>query len=154
MLSKSPDMAKQVVLSERPTISENPFVGSTGGAMQEDDMEDYAETLAQVQEEIQQTAGKKLGLSETAPAPLVQRTMAPEEATYDGAVGRPSASATTSGSAAASSAPPPPLRPLAQVLSEQTRGQQGQTGLRVAAAVVRGNGGAVGMQLMVPRQQP
>lgn len=180
MLSKSPEVAKQVVLSERPTISENPFAlqprvldrlvanistlasvyhqvpeafcdnNRRGGTMeQEDDMEDYAETLAQVQEEIQQTAGKKY--EEESGDEESEDTASSSASENDGAGGgRPS------GAAAGGGAAPPPLRPLAQVLSEQTRGQQGQTGLRVAAAVVRGNAGAVGMQLMVGNfsQQP
>eukprot|EP00435_Cladocopium_sp_Y103_P041522 s2572_g11.t1 len=178
MLSKSPEVAKQVVLSERPTISENPFAlqprvldrlvanistlasvyhqvpeafcdnNRRGGTMeQEDDMEDYAETLAQVQEEIQQTAGKTY---EEESGDEESEDSASSSASENGG-GRPSGTAASGGGAA-----PPPLRPLAQVLSEQTRGQQGQTGLRVAAAVVRGNGGAVGMQLMVGNfsQQP
>lgn len=116
---------------------------------QEDDMEDYAETLAQVQEEIQQTAGKKY--EEESGDEESEDTASSSASENDGAGGgRPS------GAAAGGGAAPPPLRPLAQVLSEQTRGQQGQTGLRVAAAVVRGNAGAVGMQLMVGNfsQQP
>eukprot|EP00913_Durusdinium_trenchii_P032908 g30807.t1 len=250
MLGKSPEMAKQVVLCERPTISENPFAfqprvldrlvanistlasvyhqvpeafcdtNRRHGATVNDELEgeeDYAETLERVQEEIQQTAGKTYeeesgdeeseerggrsswcdsggnsGLERplfwlqwdksfsprnhlfrldcllpsfplpTGRHPPVRR-FGQESGSSSGseATGRAPSSPTgrggttaPAGGSANAGAPPPPLRPLAQVLSEQTRGQQGKTGLRVAAAVVRGQGGAVGMQLMVGNFSP
>ncbi|CAJ1380969.1 unnamed protein product [Effrenium voratum] len=166
MLSKTPELARQVVLSERPTISENSFAlqprvldrlitnistlasvyhqvpeafcDLNRGArnVEEDESEDYSETIQRVQEEIQQTAGKTYE----------------EESGEEVSEEESESSGSEKGAAAsgAAGAPPPPLRPLAPVLTEQTPGQQG----KVAAAVVRGNGGAVGMQLMVGNFSP
>lgn len=189
MLGKSPEMAKQVVLCERPTISENPFAfqprvldrlvanistlasvyhqvpeafcdtNRRHGATVNDELEgeeDYAETLERVQEEIQQTAGKTYEEESGDEESEESGSSSGSEATGrapSSPTGRGGTTAPAGGSANAG-APPPPLRPLAQVLSEQTRGQQGKTGLRVAAAVVRGQGGAVGMQLMVGNFSP
>merc|ERR1711937_482236 len=45
--------------------------------------------------------------------------------------------------------PPPPLKEVQTVLNENTPGQNGNRGLMVGAAVVRGPAGKIGMQTMV-----
>eukprot|EP00931_Biecheleriopsis_adriatica_P048103 TRINITY_DN27786_c0_g1_i1.p1 TRINITY_DN27786_c0_g1~~TRINITY_DN27786_c0_g1_i1.p1 ORF type:complete len:929 (+),score=191.37 TRINITY_DN27786_c0_g1_i1:41-2827(+) len=187
MLGKSPDLARHVMLSERPTISENSFslqprvldrlianISSLASVyhqvpeafidnardnnlrrddIEEDEFEEYSETIQRVQQEIHAGAGTRY-----------QEESGDEDSGDDA-----SSASSSSGSASPSRGPkeqknggqrngaaPPPLRPLAPVLSEQTRGQNGAQGLRIAAAVVRGNGGATGLQLMVGNfaQQP
>jgi len=175
MLSNSPQLAKQVVLSERPTINENSFAlqprvldrlianistlasvyhqvpeafcDNNRGARQveenDDDFEDYSETIERVEQEIQQTGRYEEESGEEAS----------EDSSASSSSGA-SPKASPSQAKAGSGGPPPPLKSLAQVLSEQTRGEGGKTGLRVAAAVVRGSGGTIGMQLMVGNFSP
>jgi len=50
--------------------------------------------------------------------------------------------------------PPPPLRSIRQVLQESKPGQNGRNGLRVAAEVIAGPGGKIGMRLMVMNCAP
>lgn len=188
MLSKNPELARRVVLSERPTITEDSFatqprildrlianistlasvyhqvpeafldtnphaaVAVEEGSPDEEE-EDARENLERVQDEIRRG----------------QQTRYVEESGDEGSEGGGSSGSSsgdqgnghipgTNAPAASSSGapPPPPLRPMAPVLSEHTPGSGGLRGLRVAAAVVRGRGGAIGLQLMVGNfsQQP
>jgi len=182
MLSKSPEMAKKVVLSERPTITEESFATQprvlerlisnlctlssvyhelpehiasgdrrmARGIEDPDDEEDERENIQRVQNEMRARS--------QAPERYVEESGS-EDGDDDGSYssGSSSGSGTTPRGGAVGSngaPPPPPLRPMAGVLSENDAGQNGQRGLRLAAAVVRGKGGAVGLQLMVGNFSP
>lgn len=180
LLSNNPQLAKQVVLSERPTISENSFAlqprvldrlianistlasvyhqvpeafcDNNRGARQveeNDDFEDYSETIERVEQEIQQT-----GRYEEESGDEASEDSSASSSSGDTPDRSKRGAPAAAPSAGAGAGPPPPLRPLAQVLSEQTPGEGGKRGLRVAAAVVRGNGGAINMQLMVGNFTP
>lgn len=177
MLSKSPELARQVLLSERPNITDNSFSmqpkvldrlimnistlasvyhqvpeafcdNTPAKAREEeedDEFEDYSDRIQQVRAEMQEGAGQKY-----------QEESEDDEDNEDN---DSNASSSSGGSPQPKSqqnggAPPPPLRPLAPVLGEQTRGQNGGQGLRVAAAIVRGRDGAIGLQLMVGNFSP
>ncbi|CAE7833423.1 BETAC-AD [Symbiodinium sp. CCMP2592] len=188
LLSNNPQLAKQVVLSERPTISENSFAlqprvldrlianistlasvyhqvpeafcDNNRGARQveeNDEFEDYSETIERVEQEIQQTGRYEEESGDEASEDSSASSSSGDTPDRNKR-GAPPAAASSAGAGAAGAAgaagPPPPLRALAQVLSEQTPGEGGKRGLRVAAAVVRGNGGAINMQLMVGNFTP
>jgi len=173
MLSKSPELAQQVILSERPTISDTSFAlqprvldrlisnistlasvyhqvpeafitqdrsAAARDDEDEDEFEEYSETMQQVRAEMMQSNQKRY-----------EEESGDEDSEDEGSgsSSRSTASPRPSAGANGRGDPPPPLRPLAPVLSEQTRGQHGGQGLRVAAALVRGQGGAIGLQLMV-----
>jgi len=175
MLSKNPEMAKQVVLSERPTISDDSF------SLQPrllDRLVTNISTLASVYHQLPETFITDKGqepeedseaeLEDGADTENIVREMERRRRTGETYVEESGGEESDGGSAASSSSggggggggagpggnqdgsqPAPPLRPLAMVLAEQTPGQRGATGLRVAAAVVRGRGGAIGMQIKV-----
>lgn len=185
MLSKSPDMAKKVVLSERPTISDDSFATQPRVL---DRLIGNLCTLASVYHELPETFLTTDNTKKAAPRPAeaddldeedaqdnlqrVQTEMrarsqanqryVEESGSEDSDGGRSGRSSSSSGGGKTprgngspqQSAPPPPLRPMAAVLNEQTPGQNGAKGLRVAAAVVRGKGGAVGLQLMLGNFSP
>mmetsp|Transcript_64637 Transcript_64637/g.116295 ORF Transcript_64637/g.116295 Transcript_64637/m.116295 type:complete len:943 (-) Transcript_64637:47-2875(-) len=190
MLSKSPEMARQVVLSERPTIGENSFalqprvldrlianIGTLASvyhqvpeaflddsrtsdvhkdaANSEDDAEETRENIQWVQDTLQRGEVKRY-VEESGDEGSEDGASSPSSSSGGSAREAPRPSAGGSSSSAGSAPPPPPLRPLAPVLNEQQRGQNGAQGLRVSAAVVRGQGGAIGLQLMVGNfsQQP
>jgi len=117
------------------------------GVEDPDDMEDERENVQQVANEMRQRsqAGQR----------YVEESGSEDS---DGGRSRSSSSSgggkTPRGGGGGGGSPdgapgPPPLRPMATVLNETTTGQHGAKGLRVAAAVVRGKGGAVGLQMMV-----
>lgn len=179
MLSKSPELARQVLLSERPSISDSSFSmqpkvldrlimnistlasvyhqvpeafcdnnlsnSKAGEEDDDDEFEDYSDRIQQVRAEMQEGASQKY-----------QENSDDEDNEDNESI----ATSSSEGSPRQAmkqqngGAPPPPLRPLAPVLSEQTRGQNGGQGLRIAAAVVRGKGGAIGLQLMVGNFSP
>mmetsp|Transcript_85738 Transcript_85738/g.255579 ORF Transcript_85738/g.255579 Transcript_85738/m.255579 type:complete len:924 (+) Transcript_85738:49-2820(+) len=182
MLSKNPDLARKVVLSERPTISDDSF------AIQPRTLDRLVANISTLASVYHQLPEQFLSPEKTMPArepgedgseeefdegpdrENIAREMERRKRTGETYVeesggeesdgGGSSASSSsggggggrgslTGGAAANGAAPPPPLRPLATVLTEQTPGHRGARGLRVAAAVVRGRGGAIGMQLMV-----
>merc|ERR1712048_538002 len=50
--------------------------------------------------------------------------------------------------------PPPPLRQIRMVLDESKPGQGGRNGLKIAAEVIAGPGGKIGLSLMVMNCSP
>jgi len=182
LLSSNPEVAKQIVLSERPNISDDSFATqprlldrlvtniSTLASVyhqppeafliqdksrpvrdadsgDEDDNEQARENLERVQQEMRVRSNQG--------ARYVEES---DDGGSEGSGSGGSSSGESHGQGASGGAagagvsdmpPPPPLRPLSIFLSEQMPGQNGNKGLRFAATVVRGRGGAIGMQIMV-----
>lgn len=188
MLSKSPDLARKVVLSERPTISDDAFamqprildrlignlctLASVYHEMPEtflnadrkvpmrsiedpDDIEEERENLQKVQHEMQ---ARSMGGQRYVEDSGSEDSDGDHSGSSSSGSSRggPGGHVGNAPSNAGGAPPPPPLRPMAPVLNESTAGQNGRQGLRIAAAVVRGKGGAVGLQLMAGNfsQQP
>mmetsp|Transcript_14940 Transcript_14940/g.52439 ORF Transcript_14940/g.52439 Transcript_14940/m.52439 type:complete len:932 (+) Transcript_14940:64-2859(+) len=187
MLSKNPDMARKVVLSERPTISDDSFslqpkvldrlvsnlctlasvyhelpesflssdrkAPVARGEEDAGDLEEEREHLQQVQSEMQaRSAAGGANYVEESGSEDSDGGRSHSSSSSGGGNKTPRGNRSPGGNGGA--APPPPLRPMAPVLNENTPGQHGAKGLRVAAAVVRGKGGAVGLQLMVGNFSP
>jgi len=180
LLTSDPEMAKQVVLSERPTIADDSFACQPRIL---DRLVSHIGTLASVYHALPETfivsskakepeAGETNGEEneeDRIDVARVQDEMRNQSRGGDQYVedsdsgsdsgGSMSSSASGSGSdrggggrkrgggAGADAAPPEPLRPPTVVLGEQTAGQAGHRGLRVAAALVRGRGGTIGLRL-------
>uniref|UniRef100_A0A7S1AGJ6 Beta-adaptin appendage C-terminal subdomain domain-containing protein n=1 Tax=Noctiluca scintillans TaxID=2966 RepID=A0A7S1AGJ6_NOCSC len=172
LLVNVPEMAKTVVLSERPTISDDSF-GCQPRVL--DRLIENISTLSSVYHQIPEAfivRSRQVPFREDEEDPemvdniaevrneMRNRSRAPgeynEDSDDDSGSGSGSRSSSSSGNGAGpgGSEPPPPLRQLQPVLGEQTPGQNGTAGLRVAANVVRGRGGAVGLQLMVGNFSP
>jgi len=188
LLGSNPEQAKQVVLSERPTISDESFatnprildrlVGliSTLSSVYHELPEQFImqrevhETQAGSDEDEESDGEAKHEAVELARKEMQTRGHAYEEnsggeSDDDEEIGSDVASSDdegrkSQGGAASSSAqasngsngngpPPPPLRPNPTVLTEQTPGQGKKTGCKVAAGLIRGPGGKLGLQMMV-----
>mmetsp|Transcript_29430 Transcript_29430/g.80785 ORF Transcript_29430/g.80785 Transcript_29430/m.80785 type:complete len:927 (-) Transcript_29430:42-2822(-) len=183
MLSKNPELAKQVVLSERPTISDDSFAIqprildrlvaniSTLASVYHQVPESFLSSDKRLPAREREEPDSEVEFDEGADTENIVREMERRRRTGETYVEESGGEESDEGGSSASSgsdpggrggsrppeggagpdgsAPPPPLRPLATVLTEQTAGHKGARGLRVAAVVVRGRGGAIGMQLMV-----
>lgn len=173
LLTTNAELAKHVVLSERPTISDDSFatqprilerlianistlssvyhqepekfIVATKAATDEEDSDEDEDDEEDSQEKLTRLQNE------------MRRGKAYEEASDDGHSEGGGSSGSSSGSDAGrsgNSAPPPALRQMTEVLNESQPGNGGNRGLKVSANVVRGPGGKVGMQLKVGNFSP
>eukprot|EP00927_Polykrikos_kofoidii_P036857 TRINITY_DN31082_c0_g1_i1.p1 TRINITY_DN31082_c0_g1~~TRINITY_DN31082_c0_g1_i1.p1 ORF type:complete len:954 (+),score=202.58 TRINITY_DN31082_c0_g1_i1:66-2927(+) len=194
MLISNPEVAKQVVLSERPTISDESFACqpkvldklvaniSTLASVyhqlpeafldqrrtlparesgDEEEEEEAQENVERVRREMQmRDSANYVERSDDERVVDNASSSGGSSSSGDEASGGKGAGRNSQASGGAtpqarnppggSQPPPPPLRGMAQVLAEGQAGQSGRLGgLRVAACILRGPNGAVGMQMMV-----
>lgn len=171
MLSKNPELAKRVVLSDRPTITEDSFAcqprvlerlvanictlasvyhevpesflsNDRAVRLRDDDSDDDREdNIAQVQREMR--GGGNRYVEESG-----------DEGSSSGSDEGSSSDDEGGGATGGSQPPPPPLQAMQTVLSEATSGQQGAKGLHIDAVVMRGKAGGIGISLLVRNASP
>jgi AP-1 complex subunit beta-1 len=177
LLTSNAELAKRVVLSERPKISDDSFatqprvlerlIGniSTLASVYHQVPEAFIVENARDDDEEEseyddeETNSEKMARIRSEMGQKSRQGYAERDDVSDS--GSDSGSSTGSDSPNApngsgNSPPPPPLRPAALVFNQDQPGQNGQRGLKVAANVIRGPGGKVGLQMMVGNfaQQP
>jgi len=177
LLTANPDLAKQVVMSERPTISDDSF--ATQGKLLDTlilnicslasvyhqapesfivarDTTTAREDLTDDEDDEDEDGEEKLDRINN--EMRMKSGKSYEERESDNESDSGSGSASSSGSDgggkarkdnSGSSPPPPPLRQMTVILDEKTPGQSGNCGLKISANVVRGPGGKIGVQMTV-----
>merc|ERR1719265_2787419 len=180
LLTSNADLAKRVVLSERPTISDDSFatqprvlerlianiaslssvyhqvpetflVAQTKDAAREDsDVEDSDE------EEDNEEKLARIDHEVRMKSRKAYEEESGDEDSDEGESGTSSGSDAGGGrkNGSGNTPPPPPLRQPTLVCNEQTVGQNGARGLKVLANVVRQPGGKVGIQFTVGNFSP
>lgn len=170
LLTSNPQLARTVVLSERPTISDNSFACQPRIL---DRLISNISTLASVYHQLPETFILR-NRNESVARDDAENTEDEEEteekvnavrqemrqrvrgaASYveddaDESDSEEDGSSSDDGAAQ----PPPPLRQMSVALSESQRGQNERGGLRVAATLKRGPKGSIGLQLMVGNFTP
>jgi len=174
LLTTNAELAKHVVLSERPTISDDSFAThprilerlianlSTLSSVYHQEPEKFivatrtaTEEDSDEDDEDEEDTQEKLARLEN--EMHMRSRKAYEEASDAGDSEGGGSSGSSSGSnagAGGSNNAPPALRPMVEVLNESQPGNQGGRGLKVSANVIRGPGGKVGMQLKVGNFSP
>jgi AP-1 complex subunit beta-1 len=180
LLTSNADLAKHVVLSERPTISDDSF--STQPRLLErlignicslasvyhqvpdafivapDRKKEEEEEDSDEDEDDDEDRGEKLDRINNQMRMNSRKQYEEESGDEDSGGSSGSSSGSETGGQSrkngSGGAPPPPLRPVSVVLDEKTAGQNGARGLKIAAAVVRMPGGKVGVQMTVGNFTP
>jgi AP-1 complex subunit beta-1 len=179
LLIANPELAKHVVLSDRPTISDDSFatqpqllerlignicsLASVYHQVPEafivvDKSNEVDEEESEEEDDEDEDTEEKLKRIDQEMRVKSRKTYEEESGDDDSGGSNGSSSGSEGGGRSRSNgsgaAPPPPFRPMSVVLEEKTAGQNGSHGLKVAAVVVRMPGGKVGVQMTVGNFTP
>lgn len=180
LLTSSPDLAKRIVTGDKPTISDDSFrtpdrilgrlIGNLASLASvyhqapetfivkdkdeegdDSDEEDEDEDEEDNREKVTRIAGE---IRDKARDRYTEREGGEDSDSNASSGSSEGGGSPTNGGGNA--APPPPLRQPQLVVEQDKPGQSGQRGMKVAANVIRGPGGKIGLQLQLGNfsQQP